>query len=184
MHTRGSPPGTTLAALLVACALALPVAAQTAAPAAGAEAAAELHELRAREHIRELLHAYGRLIDQRRFDEFATLFTDDAEYVGGPGGDSIVGGTAIAGFLRDIIAENPSGLPEPNFHIFFNEHIAVDGERATGTSMSSFVVPGDDGRPVMTILARYEDEYVLSDGAWKFNRRVVHGEIPAPRRGN
>lgn len=142
---------------------------------------AEVAEARAQNAIRGLMHAYGRLIDARDWDGFARLWTDDAVYVGGPGSDTLRGGAAIAGFLREIIAANPSGVGEPNFHVFFNEEIGVTGERARATSMSTFVTPDRNGAPTMVILARYEDEYVLKDGEWKFQGRVVHGNLPAPR---
>ena len=138
-------------------------------------------EARAQDEIRGLMHAYGRLIDARDWDGFAKLWTDDAVYVGGPGSDTLRGGPAIAGFLRDIIGANPSGLGEPNFHVFFNEEIEVTGAQARATSMSSFVTPNAAGAPVMSILARYEDDYVLVDGHWKFKGRVVKSNLPAPR---
>jgi len=102
-------------------------------------------------------------------------------YVGGPGSDTLRGGTAIADFLRNIIASNPSGVGEPNFHVFFNEEIEVHGEQAKATSMSTFVTPAATGAPTMVILARYEDEYVRQGSEWRFKRRVVNGKLPAPR---
>lgn len=144
---------------------------------------AEVSEAHAQNAIRGLMHAYGRLIDARDWDGFAAIWTDDAVYVGGPGSDTLQGGPAIAEFLRNIIASNPSGVGEPNFHVFFNEEISVQGGSARATSMSTFVTPNASGAPVMVILARYEDEYVLRDGAWKFQRRVVQGQLPAPRPG-
>lgn len=81
--------------------------------------------------------------------------------------------------MADIIARNPSGLGEPNAHVFFNETIQVTGDRATGTSMSAFVTTTADG-PAISILARYDDEYVLQDGVWKFSRRVVRGFANGP----
>jgi uncharacterized protein (TIGR02246 family) len=139
----------------------------------------ELAAAQAQNSIRSLMHAYGRLIDARDFDAFAKLWTDDAVYVGGPGSDTLVGGPAIADFLRKIIASNPSGAGEPNFHVFFNEEIDVAGDRARATSMSTWVTPGSSGAPTMAILARYEDEFVRQGGTWKFQRRVVRGLMPA-----
>ena len=140
---------------------------------------AEIAALRAREDIRELLHAYGRTLDARDFDAFAQLWTDDAEYLGGGNTAPVIGGPAIAEFLENIFAANPSGFGEPSAHIFFNESIAVTGASATGTSMSGFVTTAEDG-PQLSILARYEDEYALEDGRWKFARRAVRGLGPAP----
>lgn len=142
----------------------------------------DLAAAQAQNDIRSLMHAYGRTIDARDWDAFARLWTDDATYVGGPGSEQRIGGKAIAGFLREIIGANPSGVGEPNFHVFFNEEITVDGDRAKATSMSSFVTPGPTGAPQMAILARYDDEFVRAGGIWKFERRVVQGKLPVPRR--
>jgi uncharacterized protein (TIGR02246 family) len=142
----------------------------------------ELAAAEAQNEIRALMHAYGRLIDARDWEGFAKLWADDAVYVGGPGSETLKGGPAIADFLRRIIGANPSGVGEPNFHVFFNEEIEVGGDRARATSMSTFVTPGPAGTPVMAILARYEDEYVRVGNDWRFSSRVVRGNLPAPRR--
>lgn len=141
----------------------------------------DIAQAQAQNAIRGLMHAYGRLIDARDWDGFAKLWTDDAVYVGGPGSDTLQGGPAIADFLRKIITSNPSGVGEPNFHVFFNEEIEVNGEQAKATSMSTFVTPGPSGSPTMVILARYEDEYVRVGDEWRFKRRVVNSKLPAPR---
>jgi uncharacterized protein (TIGR02246 family) len=178
------PTVTRIACLLPAAILAMTVAggveAQDQSGSADRDMRSELADLQAREAIRELLHAYGRLIDARDFDAFADLWAEDAAYVGGPGGEPVRGGREIAELLQGIFAENPMGLGEPNFHIFFNEHIAVEGDHATGESMSAFVAPAPDGRPAIVILASYEDEYVLEEGAWKFASRVVRGRLSGP----
>jgi uncharacterized protein (TIGR02246 family) len=140
----------------------------------------ELGALQAREEIRELLHAYGRTLDARDFEGFAALWAEDAEYVGGPGGQAVVGPDAIAGFLEGIFAANPSGLDGPTAHVFFNEHIELAGSRGSGTSLGGFMAQGEDRTAQMVILARYEDVYVIEGGRWKFARRVVRGVIPGP----
>jgi uncharacterized protein (TIGR02246 family) len=169
-----------LRSALVAAALAAGCLASGCAPqvAPSEVAAAEVAALRADAEIRGLMHAYGRLIDARDWDGFAALWTDDATYVGGPGGE-LAGGPAIAAFLRDIIAANPSGIREPNFHVFFNEEITVTGQQARATSMSAFVAPDASGAASMVMLARYEDAFAQVNGRWKFTRRVVRGNLPA-----
>ena len=151
----------------------------TGPPARTLSPTAELRELRAKDEIRELIHAYGRTLDARDFAGFAALWAEDAAYVGGgAGGAPVVGPEAIAGQLEAIFAANPSGLEGPTAHLFFNEHIEVDGDRATGVSLGAFVAqpPGGEGGAFeMVILARYEDVYVIEDGRWKFARRVVRG---------
>ncbi len=173
------------AALLGTMAACAPKPATEANAAGAAELAAlraEVAAAQAQGAIRSLMHSYGRLIDARDWDGFAAIWTDDAVYVGGPGSDANTGGRAIGDFLRGIFASNPSGVGEPNFHVFFNEEIHVTGDTATATSMSTFVTPAAaNGAPTMVILARYEDEFVRTNGDWKFKKRVVNSKLPAPR---
>lgn len=139
-----------------------------------------LQDLRDREQIRELLVEYGRRIDARDFAGFGQLFVEDGEYVSA--GTTSRGPEAIAAFLEDIFQRNPSGIASPNFHVFFNETIDVEGDQARAVSMSFFVVPGERGAPQVLMLGSYDDELVRDeDGRWKFRRRVVKGELPAPR---
>lgn len=140
----------------------------------------EVRLLRDREEIRQLLIDYGRTLDNRDFEGFAKLFAADGEYVSGPG-MTTRGGKAAADMLRGVMASNPMGFRSPNYHVFFNEVIDIDGDRATATSMSLFVVPSDANQPQPVLMATYDDELVREGGAWKFRKRVVKGTIPAPR---
>ncbi|WP_338243997.1 nuclear transport factor 2 family protein [Aurantiacibacter hainanensis] len=136
----------------------------------------ELQELRDRAAIEELLRDYGRTIDERDFDAFGNLFTEDGEYGGGP--SMSVGPDAIAEGMRSTFETNLLGFAEPNFHVFFNTDIDLDGDVASATSMSFYVVPGDDGLPEIALMARYVDDLVRTDEGWKFRRRRVEGLMP------
>lgn len=149
------------------------------ATAASANLASRVRVLEDREQIRELLRDYGRQLDRRDFDGFARLFATDSEYVSG--GVSTRGPAAIGASLREIMARNPLGFREPNFHVFFNEFIDVSGDAASSTSQSLYVVPGDSNKPDLVLMASYEDQLVREGGRWKFKRRVVRGNIPVPR---
>jgi hypothetical protein len=46
--------------------------------------------------------------------------------------------------------------------------------------MGAFVITGDAGRPTLLLLATYHDQFVREDGTWKFRRREVRSNIPAP----
>lgn len=147
-----------------------------------AAATARLAELEDREAIRLLLRDYGRLLDQRRFDEFGELFAQQGEYVSA--GTTTRGAAAIAESLRRIMTANALGLAEPNFHVLFNERIELQGGQAEATSQSFFVVPGADGTPRLVMMASYEDRLVRTPRGWRFARRVVRGNMslrPAPR---
>src|SRR5262249_26796145 len=133
---------------------------------------ARVQRLEDREEIRKLLNSYGRTLDRRDFTGFAALWAEDAEYVGGGGMGTGKGPAAIRAALEKMIANNPSGFGSPNFHLFFNESIDVDGDRATGTSKAAFVVRSESNRPDVAILASYEDAFVREHGQWKFQRRA------------
>jgi len=139
---------------------------------------AAVRVLQDREAIRVLLRDYGRTLDARDFEGFAALFATDAEYVSGA---TVRGPAAIGQSLKDIMGRNPLGFREPNFHVFFNEVIEVQGDRATSTSQSLYVVTGERNTPELALMASYEDVLVREGGRWKFQKRVVRGNIPAPR---
>ena len=140
--------------------------------------ATRLQELEDREQIRKLLHNYGRYLDERDFTAFANLFTKtDSEYVSG--NQTAHGARAIGAMLESIMTANPSGFKSPNYHVFFNETIDVDGGLATAYSQSAYIVPGADGKPEIAFFATYDDVFIRELGIWKFKHRVVHGNLPA-----
>jgi uncharacterized protein (TIGR02246 family) len=138
-----------------------------------------LRVLEDREEIRQLLVDYGRTLDQRDFKAFARLFFENAEYVSG-GSDAIQGAAAIARFLEEVFQKNPTGVRSPNFHLFANEIIHVHGDEAVAISKGLFVVPNKANGPEIVMIASYNDVLVRDQGKWKFKRRVVTGDIPAP----
>jgi uncharacterized protein (TIGR02246 family) len=137
-----------------------------------------LRILEDREEIRQLTIDYGRTLDQRDFAGFAKLFTKDAEYGGGGGAGMTKGPEAIAKLLEDVFQKNPTNVNTPNFHLFCNETIQVNGDQATALSKGIFVVRGDDNKPDTVMLATYKDVLVRENGAWKFKQRIVQGDIP------
>ena len=142
------------------------------------EAPDAAQELRDRTAIHQLLMDYGRTIDERDFEAFGALFTSDGEY--GGAGAMTQGPEAIAEGMRSVFAANALGFGEPNFHVFFNEVIQLNGDAATSTSMSFYIVPGENNLPKIAMMAEYEDAIVRIDGEWKFRRRQVRGLMPAP----
>jgi hypothetical protein len=160
-----------LALVLMSTPLLLPAAAP------GPEQGARLAALEDREAIRLVLRDYGRLLDERRFEEFGQLFADDGEYVAGT---TTRGPKAIAESLRRTFAGNSLGLAEPNFHVLFNERITLAGDKAVASSQSFFVAPGADGAPRIVMMASYQDELVKTVAGWRFAKRVVKGNM-SPR---
>lgn len=144
------------------------------------DAGERLAALESREAIRALLIAYGRTLDARDFAGFARLFARDAEYIGGGTMGSVRGADAIGAALRRVFEANPSGVSGANAHLFFNESIELDGAAATAISMGAFVVTSAAGQPALLMLATYHDRFIVEDGVWKFHRREVRSNIPAP----
>lgn len=147
----------------------------------GDSTGARLQALEDREAIRTLWAEYGRTLDARDFRAFSQLFARDAEFVGGPGSPAR-GPEAIGAFLEKAIGTNYPDSKGRNFHLYFNESIDVQGDRATAISKGGYVMAtADNTKADFLLLATYRDEFVREDGRMKFKRRQVVGEIPVPR---
>jgi hypothetical protein len=136
-----------------------------------------LQRLEDREEIRQLLKDYGRFLDQRDFVSFSRLFAEkDGEWIGGMG--KAKGPQAIQKLMEDSIGKNAEKMSAPNFHLFTNEIIHINGNQADATTKWIFVVQGDNARPQALLLGHYEDSMMRENGRWKFLRRLVHADIP------
>jgi len=140
--------------------------------------AARLQRLEDREQILELLNAYGATLDRHDFAAFGQLFAEDAEYSGGPGAPTR-GRAAIQAQLEKTITSNPSHLPAPNHHLFFNPSIQIDGDRATAHSLGAYVAPDAQGKTTqMVFFVAYDDQFVRRGGHWLFQRRTIGSGAP------
>jgi uncharacterized protein (TIGR02246 family) len=134
-----------------------------------------------RAQIHDLLVDYGRTLDARDFDGFAALFAEEGVYVAGGSGAAPLPGPEAGEAMRRVFAENALGFAEPNYHLFFNETVAFSGpDRARASSQSLYMVPDEGGAPRAAMMAQYDDELVREGGRWKFARRVVRSQMPAP----
>jgi uncharacterized protein (TIGR02246 family) len=147
------------------------------ARAGGRDRSAErLQKLEAREEIEELFTAYGATLDRHDFDAFGKLFAEDAVY-GGGAGEPARGRAAIRALLEKQITGNPT----PDFHLFFNPSIHVEGDRATAQSKGAYVIPDTRTNGAQIIfLVSYEDVFVRRGGHWLFQQRILRSGIPAP----
>jgi hypothetical protein len=136
-----------------------------------------LQKLEDREEIRQLLKDYGRFLDQRDFASFSQLFAEkDGEWIGGMG--KAKGPLAIRKLMEDSIGKNTEKAGAPNFHLFTNEIIHVNGDQANATTKWIFVVRSQANAPQPLYLGHYEDSLVRENGRWKFLRRTVYADIP------
>ncbi len=62
-----------------------------------------------------------------------------------------------------------------------NEIIDVKGDQATAWSKWTYLSRNAENRPVPVIVGHYDDTLVRENGEWKFQKRVVWGEIPLRR---
>ncbi len=140
-----------------------------------------LQQLEDREEIRQLTMDYGRFLDHRDWDSFSRLFAEkDGEWIGGMG--SAKGPQAIRKLMEETIGKDAGAMISPNYHVFANQIIDLDGGRASATTKWMFIVQGADKRPQTVFLGHYEDSLIRENGRWKFLRRVVHADIPSDRK--
>ncbi len=136
-----------------------------------------LQRLEDRESIRRLQVDYGRFLDRRDFASFSNLFAaKDGEWIGGMG--KAKGRENIRSLMEKTIGTD-AALKNANLHIFANETIDLDGDRAKATAKWMFVVAGEGGRPQPVYLGHYEDDLIRESGDWKFARRIVRADIPS-----
>ncbi|MBN1905284.1 MAG: nuclear transport factor 2 family protein [Deltaproteobacteria bacterium] len=140
---------------------------------------ARLKRLEDREEIRGLLMDYGRFLDIRDFKSFSELFAEtEGEWVGGFG--SAKGSKAICELMERTIGKDAP--ISQSVHLFTNETIQVNGDRASAVTKWIFVVTGESDRPQPYFIGHYEDTMIRENGSWKFLRRVVHSDIPADEK--
>ena len=163
---------------IAACAAAALLAGSAAAADDLATLAARVQELEDREEIRSLLLAYGRALDDRDFIAFADLFAEtEGEWIGGLG--AAKGRKAIFELMDASIGHNAPRNGPGNYHVFSNEQIAVDGDRASATTKWIFVVQNADANPQWMYLGHYDDTFIRENGQWRFLRRQAFTDIPA-----
>lgn len=128
--------------------------------------------MKAKEELRNLIDAYAYLGDEKRIAEQMRLFTSDATY---------------KAYMGDFLAANVSGTEtlekefighasqvKTYFTINGQHTVAIDGETATGTSLSQIKMIRDaDGKSILTDYSvKYDDKYVRQHGRWLIKERT------------
>ena len=116
--------------------------------------------------ILELAARYNHAIDFGNGEAWAGTFTEDGVFKGG-GPGPVQGREALAAFVGGF-AQNMAGAR----HWTNNHVIDGDGDSATHTCYLNLIQTKDGAKSVVT--ARYNDEVVKVDGAWKFASRTVN----------
>jgi len=163
-----------------------PLAGAAAAGAAAAAAAAQpgdgavearLRRLEDLEAIRRLFAEYRRALDEKDFDEYCRLFTEDGVFVAN--GRAYEGREAIHAMLLGMLGGDLGARRGDDLHVVANPVVDLDGDRATAQLTWAYVVRGEDDRPVLRMLGRYDDVLRRGDGRWRFERRDARSDIPA-----
>jgi uncharacterized protein (TIGR02246 family) len=139
-----------------------------------------LRVLEAKEEIRNLLQEYRRTLDIRDLRAFSALFASNGSWTGASG--AATGPEGIYTMLTAALPDNPPWPGATLWHLITDPSIAVDGDRATASSLWMHVRRGEGDAPLLPTLGVYEDELVVEDGAWRFLRRAVTRQIPQDPR--
>jgi ketosteroid isomerase-like protein len=125
--------------------------------------------------IWRLFMTYKTHLDQRDFKAYASLFTNDAEWMGNLG--KCKGPKQIEQMLKKTLAVFESDRDRQH-HLVLNPVIDVDGDTATASSTWGFVTRSESDAPVLSMLGTYYDELRRTDDGWKFSQRVAYSDIP------
>ena len=116
------------------------------------------------EAIKRLKYRYMRCLDQKRWEQLAECFTEDATAAYGDGKFSFAGRGAIMEFLRSAL----SGANMVYSHRVHQPEIDLTSPTtATGTWALDDVVIEMYSDTTIRGAAFYEDEYVKIDGHWR-----------------
>ncbi|PLW83633.1 nuclear transport factor 2 family protein [Kineobactrum sediminis] len=131
---------------------------------------ARLHELEAREQIRNLVAGYGLAVDDHDLEAIGALFTADASFGSRDGVMCAQGRQAIVS--QFIERFRSLGISNHVSHDHFIEREPDDPDRARGT-VSAHAELWRNGCAFIAAL-RYHDRYRLEEGSWRFQSRELH----------
>ena len=118
------------------------------------------------EQVKLLKHRYCRFLDQKRFDDLADLFTDDATASYGGGVRQLAGREAIVDWLRSVMAPTTMltihQVSQPEIEL-----VGAGRDEATGSWALQDVVVLTDAGITIRGASYYDDRYVRVDGRWR-----------------
>jgi hypothetical protein len=131
-----------------------------------------------RQAILDVLVLYGRLLDEKDLVGYSNLFADDGIWEGGIG--SAAGPDGIQDMLETVYSRVEPGQYGADYHIMSDFQVDVQGDSATSWSRWTWIVEGDEGKPIAQRSGHYEDKLVKLNGEWKFKYRLTVTELPTP----
>ncbi len=120
-----------------------------------------------KEAIRDLLAEYCFHIDDDRFAEMATLFTEDGTWDTAFG--KATGRADIEALIRRIAGDEPRSR---RIHAVSNVAIRLDGEQARVKS-NWILAQNSERGPIISSGGGYADELVKQGGRWLFKLRKI-----------
>lgn len=132
-----------------------------------------------RERIRRLKHQYATYCDEGYSPEgIASLFVEDGIYDGG-----VRGYCEGAEAIKEFYAGKAQVFTFAR-HFLTNDAIEVAGDLQTATGtwylLTAATTVTDDGPSSVWVFGRYDDEYRLVDGEWKFTKVTFAADSLAP----
>ncbi len=118
------------------------------------------------EQVQRVLSEYCHAVDEGRFDDFETLFFDDAIVTARLAGTTYRGPAEIRGFLEAQPAEM-RGL-----HVTVNPDIVIDGDEAR-VRADFFVLVPRPGSSVVGAWGWYRDRLGRHGAGWLFRERHI-----------
>lgn len=112
--------------------------------------------------IRNLLSRLSRLLDDRKFDEWAALFAPDGSF-----GRTVGRDTLAANMKKSEMAVDLDLLRR---HIVVNPEIEVDGDTATATSTLLMYDRIEQGSWALTV-GQYDDTFTRTADGWQLQTR-------------
>lgn len=147
---------------------------------ANTELAKRVELIEDRQAILDVLVRYGRLLDEKDLVGYSNLFAEDGVWEGGIG--SATGPAGIQAMLETVFGRVEPGQYGADYHIMSDFEVDIDGDTATSWSRWTWIIEGEEGKPVPQRSGHYEDRLVKVEGEWKFKHRLTVTELPTPEK--
>lgn len=123
--------------------------------------------LEEKDAIRDLYGKYALFYDSGRYDDFMTLFAEDAVLDSTEiGGSLTIGKEAIRESLGS--ADNPDKTEFHCRHFLLNYSITVEEDLASAHTYYLFMVPDNNDEPAIGGIGQYDDIFIKTGGQWFF----------------
>ncbi|WP_316669217.1 nuclear transport factor 2 family protein [uncultured Propionibacterium sp.] len=135
--------------------------------------ALSIEDLLTREEIRDTLTNYSQGLDQRNWDLYDRVWTDDATFEAPDEGIGRMG----AGELKAMLQGNNDPDRLAGQHLLNNTHFQIDGDSARTVTEVTWVTLQTMDKPGMVFEVRaggiYVDDLVRTAEGWRIRRRVL-----------